>query len=389
MTRVEVVVTLLGVGFLTRPVWGADFVPAARDGAAVQSAIDRASAAGGGRVVLADGVYESATLYLRSNVELHVAEGAVLRGDGRAEAYDDIAHPLLGNKRPEKSAKAFLVGLGCTNVSVTGRGVVDGNALGMFGELTDDGACFKKTPWPRPRLMELVGCRDVRISDVTLTNSANWTCWWRLCEDVVTERVRIGGDARIINNDGFHVDACRRVVIRNCDVDTRDDAIVMRAIRSPDGTADVCEDVTVEGCRLRSRNNCIRLGCPSDGAIRRGVFRRLKMRGYNGVLSVHPVRYLQDGAHGRCRMEDLLVEDCDIDVRNNPIAYDVEPGVRLRAFGNTTFRNVRCRGSAPVLHGTADTPLVGMRLENVMLESNDGKRAEPAVNAGDGWERIR
>ena len=58
----------------------ADFLPVGMTGKDVQDAIDRAAKAGGGRIVLEPGTYPSSTVYLRSNVELHLKKGAVLRG---------------------------------------------------------------------------------------------------------------------------------------------------------------------------------------------------------------------------------------------------------------------------------------------------------------------
>ena len=104
----------------------------------------------------------------------------------------------------------------------------------------------------------------------------------------------------------------------------------------------------------------------SDGTIRNGTFRNLKMRGRNGVLSGHPARYLMAGDSGSCRMKDILVEDCDIDVRNSAILFNVEPGIALREFGNVTFRNIRLKSNRALqFQGTGDTVLRNIRMENV------------------------
>lgn len=57
---------------------------------------------------------------------------------------------------------------------------------------------------------------------------------------------------------------------------------------------------------------------------RHGVFRNLKMRGRNGVLSGHPLRYCMKGDKGYCVMEDLRVEDCDIDAWGHAISFTAE-----------------------------------------------------------------
>ena len=94
---------------------------AAAAAGSLQQQIDAASNAGGGRVVLRSGVHESGTLYLKSNVELHLEEGAVLRGPADPDAYDDVDDPRIG-RVPERSRKAFIVCMDAENVAITGKG---------------------------------------------------------------------------------------------------------------------------------------------------------------------------------------------------------------------------------------------------------------------------
>ena len=61
--------------------------------AAIQAKIDAAAANGGGRVTVGKGVHPCRTLYLKSGVELHLEEGAVILGGTKPEDYDD-AMPL-------------------------------------------------------------------------------------------------------------------------------------------------------------------------------------------------------------------------------------------------------------------------------------------------------
>lgn len=389
-----------------------DFRPAAKTGAAVQAAIDAATDAGGGRVVLEKGVYPSGTIYLKSHVELHLEEGAVLLGGTRPEDYDDVDDPRV-TKAPEKSKKVFIACVGEEDVAITGKGVIDGQGVRFYDTTKRKWGMYPKPSHPRPRMLEFVKCRGVRFEDITFKDSPGWTCWARMCEDFTAERVKIHADQLMINNDGFHIDGCRRVRIRNCDLRTGDDCIVMRAIQSPCGDSRVCEDMVVEDCTLDSRCQCVRLGCPSDGTIRNGTFRRLKMSGFNGVVSGHPADYLQDGDHGSCRMENLLVEDCDIEAENFPISFWIEPGISLGAYGNVTFRNVRLRGKKPItLQGTGDSVLTsivfdrvsgevetdrpldirsvsGLVFHDFLVTSGKGEETIPAVNVSDGWERVK
>ena len=389
------------------------FTPASRDGAAIQKAIDAANAAGGGVVRLERGVYESGTLYLKSGVELNVPEGAVLRGGTRPEDYDDVVDARI-RKHPERSDKVFIACTFQTNVTVTGKGVIDGRGPCFYDtDVPASEPFYRKPPHPRPRMLQFVGCRDVRFEDITLKDSPGWTCWVRMGENVTAERVKILADQRMINNDGFHIDGCRHVRIRNCTFRTGDDCVVMRAIRSPDGESGLCEDMLVEDCDMSTSCSGVRLGCPSDGTIRKGVFRRLRIRGNGGILSGHPTGYLQEGSVGGFRMEDILFEDCDVESKWEGIAYYVEPGITLGAFGNTVFRNLRVKsGQRLMLRGNGNTWLENLRFENVKLEcgwqdpmdmkafrnvefancsfsSGSGEKEPPAVNeCKGGWEIL-
>ena len=409
---IRVAIAAVAAAICGAEVRAADFVPEARTGAAIQKAIDAAFAAGGGRVALERGaVYPSGTLYLKSHVELNVPEGTVILGGGSPADYDDVDDPRIG-RRPEKSTKVFVACLDGEDVSITGKGVIDGQGVKFYDVNTVLWERFyAKPPHPRTRMIQFFNCRNVRFEDITFKDSPGWTCWIRKCENFTAERVKVVGDQKMINNDGFHIDSCRHVRIRGCNLKTGDDCVIMRAIRAPGEKDSVCEDMVVEDCTLNSACQCIRLSCPSDGTIRNGTFRNLKMSGNNGVLSEHPVRYLLAGEHGSCKMENITVENCDIDVGGKAILFAVEPGITLRDFGNVTFRNIRLKSNGAItLRGTGDTVLRNIAFENVSgtvaaerpldmssvegvrfdrfaVNSGTGKKSPPATNGSDGWER--
>ena len=106
---------------------------------AIQQALDKASEAGGGQVVIPEGTFLSATLYLRDNVDLHLEEGAVLQGVQDPDAYqpyipeNDLTRYDSGNGTANSNCvndrqwmKAFLIGAGVKNASITGSGTIDG-----------------------------------------------------------------------------------------------------------------------------------------------------------------------------------------------------------------------------------------------------------------------
>lgn len=297
----------------------------AKDTVAIQRAIDACAKAGGGRVVLMNGVFLTAPIRLLSNVEFHIAEGAVLRGSSDLADYPEwkevkgiVNHDALPRMR-----NACLVLADCvTNVAVTGMGVIDANGRSFVREKTGDwtGWQFERTVDPTksmPRVFFFVGCRGLRVEDVTLINGpAGWSYWIHDCDDVIFDRCRVKVDVRFPNNDGIHVNSSRDVIIRNCDLETSDDSIIVRANNRSLAENKVCERVVVSNCTMRSWSAGIRIGWTNDGIIRNCVFRDLKMRDCtNGISLSLP----QQGGwnaydYGRepTRFENLLFEDIEM-----------------------------------------------------------------------------
>ena len=355
----------------------ADFVPATRDGKGIQKAIDAAAAAGGGRVVLEKATYPSGTLYLKSNVELHLPEGTTLLGHDTPEGYDDVDDPRIG-KLPENSKKVFIVAMDATNVAITGRGTIDGQGPKFYDRNIPPGRTFYlKPPHPRPRMVEMYKCRNVRFEGVLFKDSPGWTFWIRNCEDVLAKGIRIHGDQKMINNDGLHLDGCKRMRVLGCDFRTGDDSIVFRAIEPPDHDPydALGEDLYVADCTIDSACQGVRLGCPSDNTIRKAVFTNCVFRGRSAVQSGHPVRYIRKGTgfpKGNCRMEDILFVDCSADVSGAPIRFFAEDGVALRKYGNVTFRRMTLKGGAAIeLTGNPEAVVENVRFEDVTGEIAD------------------
>jgi polygalacturonase len=66
-----------------------------------------------------------------------------------------------------------------------------------------------------------------------------------------------------VNNDGIDIDCCKNVRIANCNINSEDDAIVLKSTSNK-----ICENITVTGCILSSHCNAIKCGTESSGGFR-------------------------------------------------------------------------------------------------------------------------
>ena len=375
-----------------------DVVVEGCDGAAIQRAIDAVAAAGGGRVTVPAGEYPSGSLRLRSHVELHLEKGAVVRGGTRSEDYFSFPTNIC-SVRPENSARVFLYAWDEEDVAITGGGLVDGQGPAFFGpETRIPGQPFWSKPTcERPRMVQLVNCRNVRLQGVVFKDSPGWTMLIRRCRNVDVEAIRVEAEQRMINSDGIDFDGCRDVRVRNCDFRTGDDCLILRAIREDGCDAQiVCEDVVIENCRLNSACQCIRMGCPSDDTIRNVTFRDIGMAGRNGIYFNNPTRYLRETDEGYLDVSGIRFESFTGELSDSAIQIDVEAGIKLRGVRDILFKDFDVKSARPLRFvGNVHTKFERVWFENVTVNGvrqpdgevkGDFSESGPLVRAAQSWE---
>jgi len=245
--RMSVVLSawILGSGFLARgaPAGDADILAfgAVPDGKtfcteAIQKAIDRCAADGGGTVTVPPGTFLTNTVFLKSNVNLHLRKGAV----------------LLGGTDPKDFTRAVVLADGVQNASVTGPGTIDGQG-------------FKKhypTSGPRHHNLCLYRSRNITVEGVTLVNSSSWVFRILQSEGVIVRGVRIYSFSNE-NNDGIDIDG-KDIVVSDCIIDCDDDAVCLKS----DDPKYLVENVAVSNCVIASNCNAIKFGTSSHCGFR-------------------------------------------------------------------------------------------------------------------------
>ncbi len=246
---------------------------------AIQNAIDSLGEMGG-KVVVPAGHFRSGTIWLRSNVELHLAHGARLQGSDKMEDYNDVdAYPQnISSPVNEKwLGKHLIIALECENVAVTGTGTLDGNGDFFMGEnkpwgayVWNQGCRGAKDPVNcRPgQLLCFIECKRVLVENITITNQPCWGCYLHGCEYVSVRGLHTFNPVDFFNSDGLDIDCCRHVTVSDCIIDTGDDCIAIRGNCAPLQKAQpFCEYVTISNCVLSSSSSAIRLGLGA-GTIR-------------------------------------------------------------------------------------------------------------------------
>ncbi|MDR0901140.1 MAG: glycoside hydrolase family 28 protein, partial [Opitutaceae bacterium] len=242
------------------------------DTAAIQKTIDACHAAGGGTVLFPTGKFLSGTIHLKSNVTLHLTPGATLLGSAdiadyppQKSRYVEGIIDIEGKNQKGYPMRHLIYACGAENIGIEGRGFIDGNGAAFFNEGMTV-AHARPTP-----LIELINCRNLRVTDAAIRNAPGWTLHPKNCDGVYIRGVSIINHPRAINSDGIDVDSSRNVIISDCRIEAGDDCIVLKTTKMGDATPPV-ENVVVTNCVLQSSATALKLGTESHGDYRRVLF---------------------------------------------------------------------------------------------------------------------
>lgn len=338
----------------------------------IQRAIDECHDAGGGRVFCGAGMFLTGAIELKSNVELHLDRGCRIVGSPRLEDYQPLIADGFNHERaPEKSSESLIRAVGAENIAITGHGEINGSGPAFYEDAEKPGK-LEKPGTPRPRLGMFYHCRDIRVEDVKLVDSACWTLWLMMCENAHISRVSITGDRRLRNIDGIDLDACRNVTMSDCLIDTEDDCIVLRAIQNLYEESAVCENISVANCVLKSSCQAVRVGCPGDGVIRNAVLSNLVIEStQNGIVFQNPHRYLPAGNPGSAHVSNIMFSNIVMKCAGWPIQIQVEEGIALPSLGDLSFSDFWISGGKPCLiQGSAETTIRNVKFSNMRIETS-------------------
>ncbi|MFT4664716.1 MAG: polygalacturonase [Polaribacter sp.] len=345
---------------------------------AIQAAIDKAADENGGRVIIPTGRFLCGSIVMKSNIEIHLLEGAVLLGSTQVSDY------LKLNRW-----KALVMADGQHNIAITGKGTLDGqgrqlalniDSLFYVGQIDSTQYTFpEKRPreYLRPQIIEFVKCKNIRVTGVTIKNSASWVQTYDRSENIIIDSVRVISDT-YWNNDGIDIGDCKNVRITNCYVNCGDDGICLKSHHN--GYS--CDSIYIGNCTVRSSASAIKFGTASIGGFTNVHIENIKVFDtFRSAIAIETV----DGGH----IENVLVENIEAVNTGNAIFIRLGrryPKKRNGVMKNVVLRNIRAeiaferpdydydiRGPAlPFFHNIFPASITGLPnipIENVTLEN--------------------
>lgn len=244
----------------------------------IQSAIDACASAGGGDVIIEDGIYITGTLFMRSNVTLVIRQNAVLKASINEDDYPDFCTSWDKENAPRKTARCLIYAEECEHISITGGGTIDCSGKSFCEPYQDTSIRFWRRITDRlpARMIFFYCCRHVSVCDVIMREMAGgWAYWFNGCDFVSVDRIQILCDPHYPNSDGVHINCCSDVIVSNSMINCGDDAIILRANNKTMVQKRSCSRVSVTNCTISSQSNAVRIGWTNDGLIENCTFSNL------------------------------------------------------------------------------------------------------------------
>ena len=196
------------------------------DTEAIQKAVDTAWRAGGGEVVVPEGFFRTGGIRLRSNVTLHLLEGAVIEGSWNYEDYDILDRDRLepvGDLPTNGLSRSTMVTSRWSRALIRAYKAHNVAIIGERHSLIDGQNCYDaqgEEKYRGPHAVSFWDCTGVTLRGYTIRNSANWAHIVVRCPDTRFENIVVPG-----GHDGLDIHCCTGTVIRACQFYTGDDAI--------------------------------------------------------------------------------------------------------------------------------------------------------------------
>jgi polygalacturonase len=371
---------------------------------ALNSAIDAASRAGGGIVLLPAGSYLCYSIHLKSNITLQLTTGATIVAAPGPEPGQQGKYDLAESNAPWEAYQDFghnhwhnslIWGEGLENVAIIGSGVIWGKGLSRGWDVEPRA----EHPGAGNKAIALKNCRNVLLRDFAILHGGHFGILATGVDNFTIDNLTID-----TNRDGMDIDCCRNVHISNCTVNSPwDDGVCLKSSYAL-GYARATEMVTITNCTVTGdfqegsvldgsfkhffadekvpRTGRIKFGTESNGGFKNIAISNCVFEGCRGLA----IETVDGGIIENVSVTNLTMKE----VRESPIFLRLgarmrgPAGVPVGVIRRVNVSNVACTSAAgqkicSILAGIPGHPIEDVRIHDVTLLHPGGGTASDAA----------
>lgn len=347
------------------------------------------------RVLIPSGVFAVTNLFLKSDITLELTEGAELAAipdktripvlPGRIESYDENSEFIISSWEgdPLDSFASVITGMQVENVTICGRGTVNGRA--GFDNWWD--AEKRKNDPGRPRMMFLNHCKNAVIFGLTVKNSPSWNLHPFFCENVKICNLKIESAENSHNTDGINPESCTDVEISGVYFSVGDDCIAIKSGKLYMGKTykTPSKNILIRNCLMEKGHGGVTVGSEIAAGVDNIIIKNCCFVGTDRGLRVKTRRgrgrdsYIRGIVFDRVRMEGVKTPFvincfyyCGLDGKTEYVATKEKLPVdeRTPRVGGIVIKNVvctDCHAAGIYFYGLPELPIESVTLENVSI----------------------
>ncbi|ALJ05930.1 glycoside hydrolase [Pseudalgibacter alginicilyticus] len=374
---------------------------------AIKKAIESCTQAGGGKVLIPNGQFLTGPIHLKSNVNLHLEEGAIVLFTTDKKAYLPVVHTSFeGTELMNYSPLIYAYKQ--KNIAVTGKGTFDGQAnntnwwpwvgkntygyeegslsqhdsinlprLRMMNEkgIPVSERVFGDGYQLRPNFFEPFECENVLLQGVTFTNAPFWVIHPIKCNYVRVDSVIVNSHGP--NNDGCDPEYSKNVHITNCTFNTGDDCIAIKSGRNNDGRSVniVSENIVIENCHMIDGHGGVVIGSEISAGVKNVFVRNCKMDSPNLDRAIRiKTNTLRGGFVENLYVKNVQVgqiKEAFLRINTYYAIYANQEGDFIPSIKNIHLEDIQVENSGKygiLIKGREQSPVENVTLTNVTIK---------------------
>jgi polygalacturonase len=381
---------------------------------AFKSALQAVKNSGGGTLNVGKGHWRTGPIELFSNTTFVLDEGAVVSFIPEPERYTPVWTRWEGVECYGMHPCVFATGQ--ENITITGKGTLDGGGEGWWEIANEKKKRPQKTPetpiefefarlnpgyekqpgggggracqFLRPPLLQLFNCKNIQLKDFTLKNSPFWTLHPVFCTNLIISGVFVTNPHDAPNTDGIDIDSCENVLIENCIVSVGDDGIALKSGSGEDGikAAKPTRRVTVRGCTVGDGHGGIVIGSETAAGIFDVLAENCIFKGTDRGIRIK-TRRGRGGKIENLEFKNLIMENnlcplainmfyrCGASMEDGFFTQEILPvNDATPSIKNIRISDIRatgCRASAAFMAGLPETPIENVHIQRCEFSTDE------------------
>ena len=354
------------------------------DTKAIQKALDECGKAGGGAVKFSPGIYLSQPITIRTKTTVLLEAGATLLASTNQSDFMKTPGDWLKAKSGGDFIP-FISGKDLTDVTFTGKGTIDGNGAVWWEEAEKARQKVSGYTLPRPNLIVLTRCKNVRLENLTVQNSPKFHFVPTECEGVVISNVTILAPEHAANTDAIDPSSCKNVLITRCRIDVGDDNVAIKAGKKLAEREFASEDITVTDCTFLHGHG-VSIGSETAGGVRNLTVRNCTFENTENGLRIKSQRG-KGGIMENISYSDITMKNVNPAITltcyymNNSAGDTARPAAGTNsaptiASNTPVYRNIHisnlkatCPQAAGIINGLPESMISNVVFENVQISA--------------------